>query len=192
MERITDNSQAFGLAHSKRVIELMQKYGVNRGVGDFGFGETKNAGVNNITNRFWACLYIDGFKGSKPEWDEKKHLVRVNRDTSLRLTFQAVRMEDRLQIPFENAIHPEVTELAMQANHIVTVREEERESGLITVHERITRTGADHYWHALNYCYIAASQAVTGDNKIDSGGRLDSALDDDKVSSGYAQNPELQ
>jgi hypothetical protein len=191
MERITDNSQAFGLAHTKRVIELMNKYKVNKGVGDFGFGETKNAGVDNATHRFWTCLYADEYKNPKPSWDEKNRMVKVNRDTSLRLTFQAVRMENRLQIPFESVIHPEVKEMALQANHIVTVREESRESGtgLLNIHERITRTGADHYWHALNYCFIAASQAVTGENRIESGGSLDSALPDPVE---YQRNPELQ
>jgi hypothetical protein len=96
--------------------------------------------------------YVDSVKAG-PAWDEEKGLVRVNRNEVCDATHDLVASSGFLLLPRRNE---EVEIFAKQVSNAAKVLQEDPETG--SREYRYRKLGEDHYRHALNYFWLAASK----------------------------------
>ncbi len=140
LEKITGDTRK----HPIRVLELMEKFNAYC-IADFGYGDTKNKYlIDNKPGSVWMCVYTDG--KMYPEWDSSKHIVRIDRNTSLYETCEDIRGR---HIKLVN--NEQVETFIKHFSNLGTEKVMDNKGGVKT---QFVRTGDDHYCHALNYARL--------------------------------------
>jgi len=132
------------------LAQVMNTYNVNKAVIDPGGNITAvKAFVNAHEGRALCCYYHANDK-QHIDYDDRKMQVNAHRTATLDESNNLIRGQ-KLHLPMQGSA--ELDEFKRHCLSLVRTREEDPDTGKM----RFTwvRSGADHYRHAWNYCYIA-------------------------------------
>jgi hypothetical protein len=142
--------------------DLASRFNVKCAVLDL-YPETRKVREFQKAERFqvFGCQYVE----TNAVWgfDEKHHVVKVNRTEICDATHSLIADSGRLEIPRRNK---EIEEFAFEVCNIAKILEEDKETGAKEFRYR-KLDQRDHYRHALNYCLLASERTpVVSDMNI--------------------------
>jgi hypothetical protein len=112
-------------------------------------------------HQVFGCEYIEARAGSV-SWNEKERIVQVNRTEICDATHELVVEPGRLVLPRRNE---EMNQFAKEMCGIAKILIEDSETGSKTFKYVKLSGRADHYRHAMNYCYLASERIGTINDK---------------------------
>lgn len=139
--------------HSDQISALVKQFRCELGVADFGYGKATNYRLQrDHPGKFYAGRY--GINGTLTEymvWDEKEKIIQIDRESAIaQLVDRAERGRDRdggLIIPWDSSARIYLQEYMDEMKNVFAVQEYNK--------TKYTRTGPDHFAHALLYAVIA-------------------------------------
>jgi hypothetical protein len=109
----------------------------------------------------FGCEYIEARAGSI-HWNEKEKIVQVNRTEICDASHEIVVEPGRLELPRRSE---EMNRFVREMVSIAKVLIEDDETGSKTFKYIKLSGRADHYRHAMNYCYLASERVGTVNDK---------------------------
>lgn len=134
------------------LADLMKKFNVTRAVVD-GLPDQSKARsfASEFGGQVYLCYYAEKQKGAY-KWNDDSMTVSVDRTESLNASTRIFH-DKQILLPRRDA---EVELFARHCHNIARKKEEDKDSG--SVRHVWKRTGADHWRHSINYCYIALGE----------------------------------
>jgi hypothetical protein len=145
------------LIAAKSIADFLEPFNPNYIVADMGYGRDRNMELlRRYPDRVYGCFYTSGTANDKsflPVWSDTNFRVTVNRTAHLRNMLESTKMqkiifpgkEEDYQVMFKH-----ILSLAL-----IHQEEEDPETRVVEIIEKIGKTGDDHYAHAYAYALLA-------------------------------------
>ena len=147
--------KAIKLSSWSDIHDLAQRFNVKSAVIDIRpYEDSVRQFQKEEQYKMFLCEYTES-SITGPSYDEKHGTVKVNRTEVCDATHRLFA-KDQIVLPRRNT---EITDFAKQCSNIAKVLEDNKRTGTSIYRYRKVGSGGDHYRHALNYFYLAASQS---------------------------------
>ncbi len=131
------------------LADLMKTHNVARCVVDAQPDQAKaREFAKEFQGRVYLCFYAEKQRGAY-RWNDDQMTVSVDRTESLNASTRAVH-ESSMSLPRKD---DEIIQFARQLHNIARKKEEDKDTG--NVRQIWIKTGADHWRHSYNYCFLA-------------------------------------
>ncbi len=131
------------------LADLMKTYNISRCVVDAQPDQAKaREFAKEFQGRVYLCFYAEKQRGAY-RWNDDQMTVSVDRTESLNASTRAIH-ESSVSLPRKD---DEIIQFARQLHNIARKKEEDKDTG--NVRQTWIKTGADHWRHSYNYCFLA-------------------------------------